>query len=85
MSSMDYKTLAAEREARLRSRGIDPAAGGGKTAPNPWAGQRLPPAAVPRTSTIYDAHRSIRMAHRQALLITLCDSARLECTSTVCM
>jgi len=53
------------RTRRLRARGMDPAAldAGGKTASNPWGGQNVR-AQAPRQSSIFDAHRSIRMAHR---------------------
>ena len=51
--------LAAEREARLRARGIDP-----KVAANPWQGQRQQTQQPARTSSLFQAHRSIRMAHR---------------------
>jgi hypothetical protein len=61
---MDGKALAAEREARLRERGIDPTAPGPKVAANPWQGQRQQTQQPARTSSLFEAHRSIRMAHR---------------------
>ena len=69
---MDYKQLAAEREERLRAAGIDPSAPSGqKVAANPWGSERAPRQAQARTSTLFEAHRSVRMAHSIGLIVCM--------------
>ena len=75
---MDGRALAAEREARLRARGIDPTAPGeSKVAANPWQSQCARPQQPARTSSLYDAHRSIRMAHSAGFAVCLLSAVLL--------
>jgi hypothetical protein len=75
---MDGRALAAEREARLRARGIDPTAPGeSKVAANPWQSQRARPQQPAQNSSLYDAHRSIRMAHSAGFAVCLLSAVLL--------